>query len=189
MKKSTILTKTLSIISCAALLYVTFTNQARAGDCAKDMGITPAVAKVDCKCQDGLQPNGCGGPQITPFAGYHTCLPLSDSGYRSCKDDSQVEYYDSTPCVASYNFWGMAGCYAAELAGGIGSIAACISPLGVFTGGASCYAAISASVAAGGIACHFCATHDCAASATGIYREMRTPSEPDSSSWRCSSSG
>lgn len=156
------------------------------GTCAQDQGITAPVTPVSCLCTDtsGGLDGTCGGPQITPYAGYHTCLPTGNSGYQECKYDQTVTYYTSTPCVPTANYWGMLACYAAETAAGVGTIAACFT-LGVWTGGAACYAAIVADAAAVWAACHYCAVNTCGASATGATHVPATPSSPDSNSGNC----
>jgi len=183
MKKNSMLAKIVSITSCVALLVATFPNHARAGSCAGD-SFVPSVAAQDCDCSD-LNFN-CGGPKITPFAGYHVCVTTNDSGVVSCADDPQVEFYSSVPCESSWSFWGVAGCVATLLVLGGFDVGVCMTA-GVFTGGLACYAVIAGTAVGGIAACRYCAFHNCGASATGMTHEMRTPSHPDSNSGTCPS--
>lgn len=172
--------KTLVVIVSAAFGLMFLPNHALA--CEGNATINP-VASVDCQCSGFRWSDGsCGGPKITPYGSYNTCTNV-DSGATYCITDPQFCYYDSTPCVASYDFWGIVAC-ALDVAGtglaGATAVAACLVPVVDL---ATCGPAVGLYLVGLGsipVQCRYCATHDCSAPSSGVTHNYVTPSHAGS---------
>jgi hypothetical protein len=127
------------------------------------------------------------GPSVVGYGSYNTCEDI-DKGVQSCGSSSQFCYYGTTPCVASADYWGMAGCALALIALGAVDLGVCFTA-GVWTGGTACYAALAASVGAGAAACRYCAIYDCAPASSGTTYTYVTQSSADSNSGQCPPQG
>lgn len=189
MRKYTISSKVVAVVTSAAFFCATAPEQARA-QCVNTFFNKPVANSAACSCTLGFcSPSAV----IVGHAGYNSCV--SANGYNSCltpdPNTPPYDYYDTTPCENETSYTGYAECGIAVLAAGGVDAVAILGPClvgGVFTLGAGCVAAIatiSATAALTISTCKACNLAPCEDPSSGTTATNVTPNGADTTSGAC----